>query len=47
MENKLSEPLIGKSRIESKPQNKKKVERKFKKYEELIESKIDRVKNQI
>ena len=28
MENKLSEPLINKSRIETKPQNKKKVEKK-------------------
>ena len=44
MENKLGEPLIGKSRIETKPQNKTKVEKKFKKYEDLIESEIDKVK---
>ena len=45
MENSLVEPLIGKSLTETKPLNKNRVEKRLKKYEDLIETEIDKVKN--
>ena len=46
MENSLVEPLIGKSLTETKPLNKNRVEKRLKKYEDLIETEIDKVKIQ-
>ena len=45
MDKSLSEPLIYKSNIESKPETLKTFEKKIVKYEDLIQSEIERVKN--